>query len=88
MARAPAICGNEELAWVLAKTLSSMFSGKTLVSEHGGFHDILLASSGLDSLYMISLMHFTSTKYHVRRPASADLAVSFDDRFGNSYCTD
>jgi hypothetical protein len=34
--------------------------------KKGGLHDVLLASSGLDSLDMISLMHFTSTKYHVK----------------------
>ena len=60
------ICANEEPAWALATKISSMLSGKELPTDSGGFPEISISATGLDSINMMSLLHFISTIYHVK----------------------
>ncbi|KAL0783337.1 hypothetical protein CaCOL14_001243 [Colletotrichum acutatum] len=55
-------------AYELAQKITDLVSRRSLSTEPrlDGFNDILLHTSGLDSLNMMSLMHFVRLKYSVR----------------------
>ncbi|WQF82104.1 Putative AMP-dependent synthetase/ligase domain, Condensation domain, AMP-binding, ANL [Colletotrichum destructivum] len=56
-------------AYELAEKISSLIPSRSLSPRSaisGGFDDILLQASGLDSLNMMSLMHFIHTTYRTR----------------------
>ncbi|OBR06389.1 Amino acid adenylation domain-containing protein [Colletotrichum higginsianum IMI 349063] len=56
-------------AYELAEKIYSLVPSRSLSPRSaiaGGFDDILLHASGLDSLNMMSLMHFIHTKYRTR----------------------
>ncbi|KAH8886122.1 amino acid adenylation domain-containing protein [Thozetella sp. PMI_491] len=63
------IRSEEQPAYDLAKKVASLLASTALLSqtiERDAFDDILLHTSGLDSLHMMSLMHFVHSKYRVR----------------------
>ncbi|OHF00689.1 amino acid adenylation domain-containing protein [Colletotrichum orchidophilum] len=62
------IQSDELPAYELAEKIMDLVPQRTYSpgSRLGGFDDVLLNTSGLDSLNMMSLMHFIRLKYHVR----------------------
>ncbi|KAI8189504.1 Nonribosomal peptide synthase atnA [Colletotrichum sp. SAR 10_76] len=65
----PDIRSDEVLAYELASTIFSLLPRESLHLQRGTpnrFADLLLHSSGLDSLNMMLIMHFVRSKYQVR----------------------
>ncbi|KAJ0382654.1 hypothetical protein COL922a_012104 [Colletotrichum nupharicola] len=65
----PDITSDEVLAYELASKIFSLLPRESLHLQRGiwdRFADLLLHSSGLDSLNMMSIMHFVRSKYQVR----------------------
>ncbi|KAJ5011382.1 Nonribosomal peptide synthase atnA [Colletotrichum sp. SAR 10_99] len=66
----PDITSDEVLAYELASKIFSLLPRESFHLQRGisdRFADLLLHSSGLDSLNMMSIMHFVRSKYQVRR---------------------
>lgn len=64
-----AIIGKDELlAWGLAQKISSMLPGCDILKVHGGYRDVVLSSSGFDSLNMMTLIHHISSKFGAKVP--------------------
>ncbi|KAI8226930.1 Nonribosomal peptide synthetase 1 [Colletotrichum sp. SAR 10_86] len=65
----PDITSDEVLAYELASKIFSLLPRESFHLQRGipnRFADLLLHSSGLDSLNMMSIMHFVRSKYQVR----------------------